>query len=318
MKFGYHQNSFQYADEPARPVVDAMRDRIQWLDGVGFDIYSLQDHFWQLAGNGYHDEEFFDSYTVLPWVAAETETMQLTPLVACVHYRNPAYLGRIVSTLDHLSGGRAVCGIGAGWYEAEYTAYGYDYPDAATRVRQTRDAIELVKAMWTEESPVTHRGRYYDIEGLSLEPKPVQDPHPPILVGGGGEQLTLRLTAHHADAWNVVGNTPESYSRKLEILREHCVDMGRRFDEIEKTVAHTTLLRETTAEAHEVYERYQSETESGAPPRDERYGAIGTPAEACEFIEQFRDVGLDAFMIKALKNDRRTTELFVDEVMPEF
>jgi len=213
---------------------------------------------------------------------------------------------------------RAVRDIGAGRYEAEYAAYGHDCPDAATRARQTRDAIELLKTMWTEESPVTHDGRYYDVEELFLEPKPVQDPHPPILVGGGGEQLTLRLTAHHADAWNVVGNTPESYSRKLEVLREHCADTGRSFDEIEKTIAHTVVLRETTAEAHEAYERYQSETEAGATPRDERYGAIGTPAEACEFVEQFRELGLDTFMIKALKNDRRTIELLVDEVMPEF
>jgi len=318
MEFGCHQNSFQFPDDPEKSAVEATRDRIQWLDRAGFSIYSVQDHFWQLGGNGYHDEEFFDSYTLLPWAAGFTDSIRLTPLVACVHYRPPAYLGRIAATLDHLSDGRAVLGVGAGWHEAEYDAYGIEFPDAPTRIRQLRDAIELIKTMWTEQSPVSHDGRYYDTEGLYLDPKPVQDPHPPVMVGGGGEELTLRVAAHHADSWNVVGNAPESYAHKLDVLRGHCEEMGSEYDAIEKTVAHAVLLRETADEAHDVYEKYQSETESGVSPRENRPPTVGTPEDAIAFIEAFDDVGLDTFMIKAQKNDRRTVELFVDEVMPAF
>jgi alkanesulfonate monooxygenase SsuD/methylene tetrahydromethanopterin reductase-like flavin-dependent oxidoreductase (luciferase family) len=318
MDFGYHQYSFIYADEPDRPTVEAMRDRVGWLDDAGFSVYSVQDHFWQLEFNGYHDETFFDSYTLLPWVAGFTDAMRLTPVVACVHYRNPAYLGRIVSTLDHLSGGRAILGIGAGWYEDEYDAYDVPYPDGATRVRQLRDAIELIKAMWTESSPVSHEGRYYDTEDLYLDPKPVQDPYPPVLVGGQGEQLTLRVVAHHADSWNAVGNTPESFAHKLEVLWGHCEDLGTDYDAIEKTILHTVFLRDSTEQAHEDYERLMEATETGPEPREERNGAIGTPEQAREYVQSFADAGADTFMIKTPKNDRRSVELFVDEVMPAF
>lgn len=318
MDFGYHQNSFLYAGAPDRSVVDAMRERVAWLDDAGFSMYSVQDHFWQLAFNGYHDETFFDSYTVLPWIAGFTDTMRLTPVVACVHYRNPAYLARIVTTLDNLSNGRAVLGVGAGWYEAEYDAYDIDFPDGATRVRQLRDAIELIKATWTTPSPVTHEGRYYEVENLYLNPKPVQEPHPPVLVGGQGEQLTLRVVAHHADSWNAVGNTPDSFDHKLDVLRAHCEDLGTDFDAIEKTILHTVFLRDSTNRAREEYEALMEETETGPDPPAERTGVIGTPQEAREFVDSFAEAGADTFLMKTPKNDRRSTELFVEEVMPHF
>jgi F420-dependent oxidoreductase-like protein len=318
MDFGYHHVSFEYPDEgDDRPTFDLVTDRAQFLEDAGFTWFSLMDHLWQIPGNGRVDEDFFDCYTTLPAIAAVTDEMELSGLVTCVHYRNPAYLGRALTTLDSISNGRAVLGIGAGWYEDEYDAYGYEYPDPATRIRQMRDAIQLIKAMWTEESPVDYEGEYYEVEDLILEPKPVQDPHPPVLVGGGGEQLTLRATAEHADRWNIPGTSPEQYEHKLDVLREHCEDLGRDYDEIEKTVANTVVIRDTTEAAHEAYEELMSGTENGPSPREEWRGLVGTPAEVAEGVEAFEDLGAELFMMKAPKNDRETVERFVDDVVPE-
>jgi len=313
MEFGYHHMSFRYDDE--RPVAEATVDRAAWLDREGFAWFSLMDHLWQLGGNGRRDGPFLDAYTTLPAVARETDDIEIGALVTCPHYRRPGYLARAVASLDHLSGGRAVLGIGAGWYEAEYDALGIEFPDAPRRIRQMRDAIELCEAAWTRESPVDYEGRYYDLDGLYLEPKPVRDPHPPVLIGGGGEQLTLRVTAHRGDRWNIPWGDPEAYAGKLDALREHCREFDRDCGAIVKTVANTTVLRETTEAAHDAYERLLARTEGGPTPREEYRGAVGTPAEVAGLLERFDDVGLDQFMLKVPSNDRRTVELFVDQVM---
>jgi alkanesulfonate monooxygenase SsuD/methylene tetrahydromethanopterin reductase-like flavin-dependent oxidoreductase (luciferase family) len=273
-----------------------------------------KDHFWQLSGVGYHDEPFVECYTGLSAVAAATDSMRLSALVTCVHYRNPALLAKTVASLDSLSGGRAVLAIGAGWYEDEYDAAGLDFPPADERIRQTRDAIQLCETAWTEPSPVDYDGAYYDLDGLILEPKP----DVPVMVGGGGEQLTLRLTAHLADAWNVPGSDPETYAHKLDVLRDHCDDLGTDYDAIEKTVTLQTCLRGTTGDAHGAYERLMTDTEAGPTPRDEFRGAVGTAAEVADLVETYRDLGVDTFQIQPVKNDRETVERFVDDVYPEF
>jgi alkanesulfonate monooxygenase SsuD/methylene tetrahydromethanopterin reductase-like flavin-dependent oxidoreductase (luciferase family) len=176
-----------------------------------------------------------------------------------------------------------------------------------------RETIELCEAAWTEPSPVDYEGRHYSLDGLYLEPKPEDVP---VLVGGGGEQLTLRATAEYADRWNIPGGDPEHYAGKLDVLREHCAELGRDYDAITKTVANVTVLRETTEEAHAAYETLQAGTEAGPTPRGEYRGVVGTPAEAAERVEAFADAGAEQFQLKVPANDRRTRELFVDEVAP--
>lgn len=315
MDFGYHHFTFQYADQPEAGMIDATVERAQWLEEEGFSLLTMMDHMWQLTGNGQRDEPFLDCYTALPAVAQATAEIELSALVTCVHYRNPGYLARALASLDRISHGRAVLGIGAGWYEEEYEAMGIEYPDPATRIRQMRDAIELCRTAWTEESPVDYDGRYYDLDGFYLEPKPERDV--PVLVGGGGEELTLKVTAHRADAWNIPFGDPETYQQKLDVLREHCSEMGTDYDAIEKTVGNTTVIREETEAAHEAYEDLLERTESGPDPREEYRGAVGTPAEVAELLAAFDEVGLDQFMLKVPSNDRRTVELFVDEVMDQ-
>lgn len=312
MEIGYHHSSFATHDD--RPAAEALVDRAQRLEDDGFDWFTLMDHLWQLPFVGHKDEPFVECYTGLSAVAAATDRMRLSGLVTCAHYRNPGYLAKTVSSLDALSGGRAVLGIGAGWYEAEYDAIGIDYPPADERIRQLRDQIELCTAAWTEESPVSYEGEYYSLEGLYLDPKPDDIP---ILVGGGGEQLTLRLTAEYADWWNLPGVTPEEYQHKLDVLRDHCETAGRDYDEIDKTVTITTVIRSETEAAHEAYEDLQAETDAETTPREEFRGLIGTPEEVAAGIEEYRELGVDRFQIGPPKNDPETIDRFVDDVMDE-
>lgn len=313
MEFGYHNASFVYDDD--RPLVDSLVDRAQFVEDAGFSWYTLMDHFWQLAGIGRHDEPFVECYTGLSALATATDEMELSGLVTCAHYRNPAYLAKTMASLDTLSEGRGVLGIGAGWYDDEYEAVGIDFPDAATRIRQLRDVVRLCRTAWTEESPVDYEGEYYDLDGLYLDPKPDDVP---VLVGGAGEQLTLRLVAEYADRWNVPAADPETYEHKLGVLRDHCGDVDRPYDGIEKTVTLRTVIRESTEAAHEAYEDLLAETVRGPADRDEFRGLVGTPAEVADGVERYRDLGVDTLQIEPPRNDRETTERFVDEVLPEF
>jgi alkanesulfonate monooxygenase SsuD/methylene tetrahydromethanopterin reductase-like flavin-dependent oxidoreductase (luciferase family) len=171
MEFGYHHVSFAGDDDRGAALVE----RARFLDQSGFSWLSMMDHLWQIGGNGYHDEPFLDCYTALPAVAAVTDTMELSALVTPPHYRNPAYLARVLASLDDISGGRAVLGVGAGWFEAEYAAYGVDFPDPSTRVAEMRETIELCRTLWAE-TPATYRGDHYVVEDVVLEPSPDEVP----------------------------------------------------------------------------------------------------------------------------------------------
>jgi F420-dependent oxidoreductase-like protein len=313
MDFGYHNASFVYEGEDS--LADAMAKRAQLVESAGFTWFTLMDHFWQLAGIGHHDEPFIECYAGLSALARETESMDLSALVTCVHYRNPAMLAKTTASLDTLSEGRAMLAIGAGWYTAEYDAVGIEYPDPETRIHQMRDAIELCRAAWTRPSPVEYEGEHYDLDGLYLDPKPDSIP---VMIGGGGEQLTLRATAEYADAWNVPGSDPETYAHKLDVLEGHCADFDRDYDDIEKTVTLATLIRDSTDAAHEAYETLLAESESGPKSREEFRGLVGAESDVAELVERYRDLGVDTLQIQPVKNDRETTERFVDGVMPEF
>jgi len=316
MRFGYHHSSF-VGNGDRRPF-EAVVDRARLVEDLGYEWLSFMDHVWQLPHNGARDDPFFDAYTALPAVASVTDRIELSALVTCVHYRNPALLAKMVASLDHASDGRAVLGIGAGWYEEEYAAYGYDYPAPAERVAALADAVQLVKAMWTEPSPVTYEGRRYAVEDATLEPKPLQSPHPSVLVGGGGEQLTLRVVAEHADRWNVPMVDPETYAHKLSVLADHCETVCRDYDEITKTVLASAIVRDTTEAAHEAYERLASNAPTGPKPRDEYRGVVGSAEDAAALVEQLRDLRAEMVMVAVPRNDAETIERFADDVMPEF
>src|SRR5258707_12144212 len=153
-------------------------------------------------------------------LARDTSNIRIGQMVTCNNYRHPALLAKMASTVDVLSHGRLNFGIGAGWYEHEYRAYGYAYPDAPERLRQLREAVQVIRAMWTREE-ATFEGKYYQVRGAINQPKGVQQPHIPLLIGGDGEKVTLKLVAQYAEACNVVDD-PASVKQKLAVLKQHC------------------------------------------------------------------------------------------------
>ncbi len=232
-----------------------------------------------------------------------------TWFVSSVHYRNPAHLAKIAAGVDQISRGRLTFGIGAGWFEAEYKQYGWDFPPKpATRIAQMEEAVKLILAMWTEKRTTFH-GKYFHAEDAILEPKPVQKPHPPLMIGGGGEQLTLRAVARYADACNV-GGTPEQVRHKFEVLRRHCETQKRNYDEIERTsVIGFVLARDEAALA----------TKRRRLAVPEQYnGFAGTVSEVVDLIGRYQDAGVQLLISSAYKNDLETHELLAADAMPRF
>ena len=200
--------------------------------------------------------------------------------------------------------------IGAGWLEEEYDAYNWPFPRPAARIRQLEETIEIVKLLWTE-SPASYEGRYYRIEDAYCQPQP--RPLPPVMVGGGGEQLTLRVVAKHADWWNMPGGTPEIYAHKLRVLREHCEAVGRDFDEIRKTSA----LPPIAVHHSEAVARQQGEASPYA--QGGRGYLAGTPDQVEALLQEFIDEGVSLFQIRIADfPETAGTELFIKEVLPRF
>ncbi len=315
MEFGYHYASFR--DDGDIAGVESAINMAKYVEKTCFSWFSFMDHLWQLPSLGYQDENFFDCYTILPAVARETENIQLSALVTCPHYRNPALLGRKLTTLDHISNGRAVLGIGAGWFENEYIGYGYEFPDISTRVSQMEDTIKLVKSMWKEDSPITYNGEHYSIEDAFLEPKPIQDPYPPILVGGNGEKLILKSVARYADEWNGLILKPEELKNKLDVLKNHCKNFDRNYSDIEKTILNFMLIRDTKKEAEKTYKEFIEDIE-GKIPREDYYGLVGSPQDIIDQIQKYEDIGTDMIIFLAIQNDSETIHRFCNEIAPKF
>ena len=233
---------------------DELFERIASLavagEAAGFNSIWVMDHFWQLPPLGGPHQPMLEAYTLLGGLAARTERATLGALVTGVTYRNPAILAKQVTTLDILSSGRAVLGIGAAWYEEEHDGLGVPFPPVAERMDRLEEAIQICRAMFTEEAP-SFKGRYYSIDGALNLPRPVQPGGPPILVGGTGPRRTLRLVAKYADMCNIQGG-PETIQRHLEILKGHCADVGRDPSEIRVTRLSSLFLTQTAAEGEKL------------------------------------------------------------------
>jgi F420-dependent oxidoreductase-like protein len=202
-------------------------------DQAGFSMLSVMDHLWQLDWNGDPEEDMLEAYTTLGYLAGHTSRITLLAWVTAVTYREPGLLAKAVTTLDVLSGGRAWLGIGAGFYEAEAAGLGLPLPPAGERFERLEEALNICLQMWSG-SDAPYPGKHYQLSRTLNSPQSLTRPHPPILVAGGGEKKTLRLVARYAQACNI-GDTPE-LEHKLAVLRQHCADAGRDYDEIKKTV----------------------------------------------------------------------------------
>ncbi len=199
MRFGIHNSSWLDGPDPAE-AFEVVKVKAQWAENHGFVWFSVLDHMIQIPRVGAPDEPFLEGWTVLAGLAAVTSRIRLATLATAVGYRNPAHLAKIAASVDLISRGRLTLGIGAGFFEDEYKQYGWEFPpQPATRIRQMEEAVELILKIWTEPRTTFH-GRYFNVENAILEPKPVQKPRPPVMIAGGGEQMTLRAVARLADA----------------------------------------------------------------------------------------------------------------------
>jgi alkanesulfonate monooxygenase len=232
MKIGLHIADFTWPGGPQEIASDLARVATT-AENVGFARISVMDHVWQIGFLGPPEHEMLEAYTTLGYLAAHTSRVELTAWVTAVVYREPGMLAKMVSTLDVLSGGRAILGIGAAWNEAEARGLGLTFPPLGERFERLEEALKIMLQMWSDgDGP--YEGKHYQLDRTLNSPQPLRRPHPPILIGGGGEKKTLRLVAQYAQMCNLF-NSPD-LAHKLDVLREHCDALGRSYDDIEKTV----------------------------------------------------------------------------------
>ena len=279
---------------------------------LGFHSIWLYDHFHNVPRPAH--EAVFECWTTMAAISQRTSRIRLGQMVGCNSYRNPALLAKITSTVDVISGGRLDWGIGAGWYENEYRGYGYEFPAPKDRIGMLRESVEIVRSMWSNVE-TTYDGKYYKLVRANCDPKPLQQPHPPIWIGGGGEQLTLRVVAEHADCSNF-GGKPEEWARKREILKGHCAAVGRDESEIRKTWSPEVFIRSTEKE---VMAREKGGL-WGEPVESWRSGnLVGTPEQVSEKIATYVKLGCTGFIPWCADYpDTETMELLARSVMPNF
>jgi F420-dependent oxidoreductase-like protein len=259
MKIGLQINRFDFDGGDAK-IGEHLAMVAKKADEVGFDSIWVMDHFFQIHYLGASTDPMLEAYTTLGFIAGVTKRARLGTMVTGVVYRAPALLIKAVTTLDVVSGGRAYMGIGAGWNEEEAIGLGLTSPLESGRFERLEETLKIAKQMWAGDRKPFH-GKYYQLEKPISSPQPISKPHPPILIGGGGEQKTLRLVAQYGDACNLF-NTPE-LEHKLSVLREHCEAVGRDYEEIEKTVLMSMTVDHAATHPKEVLERAAQLSELG-------------------------------------------------------
>ena len=280
-------------------------------EDLGYDSLWVYDHFHNVPVPAH--EAMFEAWTTIAAISQRTSRIKLGQMVGCAAYREPTMLAKITSNIDVISGGRLIWGVGAGWYEHEYRAYGYDFPSPAERIRILEETVEVVTRMWSEPD-ASYEGRHFSVEGAQCDPKPLQQPRPEVLIGGGGEQLTLRVVARLADASNF-GGKPHEFTHKCEVLQGHCRDVGRDYDEIAKTWSPEVFIRESEREIIDGGTR----SFIGEPYDSWHAGnLVGTPEQVTEKILEYVGLGCTGFYPWC--SDYPETEsmrLLAEQVIPE-
>ena len=284
--FGYHIPWFTFPDVPREKVFDRVADLAGSVEKAGFSLVTVMDHFYQIQGVGPETDPMLEASTTLGALAARTKKVRLATLVTGVTYRNPAMLAKMVTTLDVISGGRAVLGLGAAWNEDEHRGYGFEFPPIGERMDRLDEALAIAKLMFTEERP-SFSGKYYQIDRALNVPRPIQKGGPRIIVGGGGEQRTLKIAAKYADMthWFPLGF--DVLKHKNEVLERHCAKIGRDPSTIERTMATPVLVAANEAAGKAVVERL--------PPERRAHVKVGTPEQAAEVLRPYLDAGFTGF-----------------------
>lgn len=309
MKFGLQINPYQ-PGATGNPW-DSVLKTAHALDKSAFDSLWLYDHLLYEGGYSGHPypEPVMECFTTLGAIAAVTNRIRLGQLVLGVPYRNPALMTKEATTLDLISHGRSILGIGAGWHKREYEAYGYGtFEEVPVRMKRLEEAIKVVLALWTER-PATFEGRFYHLDNVMENPPPVQKPHPPIMIGGSGEKVTLRLVAQYAQFCNVSGD-PETVKQRFEILREHCDRLGRPYDQITRSIYTTVIIGKDEAEVRAKEERLKDFIPT-------RGALVGTPEQLIDAFGRYADIGTQYAIFRTPDwLDVESIQLFSEKVIP--
>ncbi|HZR43950.1 MAG TPA: LLM class F420-dependent oxidoreductase [Ktedonobacteraceae bacterium] len=287
---------------------ETMTSVVQTADEVGFASAWLVDHFHTIPHPS--QEVTFECWVTTAALARDTRTIRIGQMVTCNGYRHPALLAKMASTVDVLSHGRLNFGIGAGWYEHEYRAYGYDYPDAPERLRHLREAIQVIRAMWMQEE-ATFEGKYYQVRGAINQPKGVQQPHIPLLIGGSGEKVTLKLVAQYGDTCNV-GDDLASMKQKFAVLKEHCETVGRDYESIHRTSTTFCLMADSDEQA---LEQIPAELKARLGKRVSST-LIGSPETIRQRLAAYEEAGVQELLMRfvdgtSLEAIRRFAKMFI-------
>jgi F420-dependent oxidoreductase-like protein len=295
MKFGLQHPvfNFDYRNLDTSQIVDSLKNLVTRAEIRGFDSFWVMDHFHQIPFVGKPEEPMLESWTTISVLAGITTKIKLGTLMTGIIYRHPSILAKIGATLDVLSKGRLFIGIGAAWNEEESAAYGIPFPSTKERFSRLEEAIQIIRKMWTEDPSASFNGQYYQIKNAFCNPKPIQKPSPPIMVGGSGERQTLRIVAKYADACNLFGSA-ETVKRKLSILKEHCRSVGRDYDSILKTKLGVVVIDDDK----EMARKRLQQISKGIPEEQiNEFAIYGTPEDVLRQKESLEDAGIQYLIV---------------------
>ena len=278
--------NFTFPGVPNDRLVDRVVKNAKAAENAGFDLVTVMDHFYQIRGIGPETEPMMEAYTTLSALATQTSRVRLGTLVTGVTYRNPALLAKEVTTLDVISKGRAILGIGAAWNEDEHNGYGTEFPPIGQRMDRLDEALTIAKLMFTQDRP-SFEGKYYKIDRALNVPRPVQPGGPQILIGGTGERRTLRLLAQHGDIGHWFGGNVDEMKRKKQIFEEHCAAVNRDPSKVLLTLGLTLVLAENEKDAKALMD--------GLTPERRAMAVTATVPEAAEVVGKYMDAGFGGF-----------------------
>lgn len=301
-----------------------MRDIAQAADDGPFESIWVFDHFHTVPVPT--QEATHEAWTLMAAFGAATSRVRLGQMCTCMGYRNPAYLAKVAATVDVISGGRAEMGIGAGWYEHEWRAYGYGFPRAGDRIGMLDEGVQIMRQLWTTGT-ATLDGTHYQVDGAICRPLPLQDGGVPLWIAGGGEKKTLRIAAQHADYTNFIG-TPEGFRRKSEILRQHCQDVGTDFGQITRSANYNVFLGETDKDVQDRKRWLRDHLIRYGVPEDIAEGRVrdfassglaGTPEQVAERLAQLSELGMSYAILNfaEIAYDRTALTLFTEKIAPQ-
>jgi F420-dependent oxidoreductase-like protein len=330
LKFGLQHPCFTY-DGVGNAIFETVKERAQYAEEHGFDGFFLMDHLHQIPYVGAIYEPMLEAWTTISALTQVTSKIKLGTLVTGNIYRNPALLAKMAANTDLISNGRLILGIGASWFEEEANAYDIPFYTISERGKRLEESVQIIKGMWTNPTGFTFQGNYYKVNNALCLPEPIQKPHPPIMIGGGGEKQTLRVVAKYADACNLFGG-PKTIKAKLIVLKKHCGNVGRDYDEILKTALITVVIAEDKEDLASGLAEFREPGVSDV--QLDEIVLYGTSDEIVAKIEQLIQAGLQYLIVNfrgGLGNtnsnlaleantnlEKDSLKLFAEKVVPQF